>query len=153
MSAIVVLPIIIPAAPALWPALVSAAAAAASAMGYAAAKTRAGVDDALEVEISVENAEAVTGEMILGEERAFVKEDVEIRFGRGTDGRAVVKVRGCGHTEEELTRIGAQFAQTLTRQYVYHRLMKKLKERNFNVVGEEVEEDGTVRLQVRTFQG
>jgi len=43
-------------------------------------------------------------------------------------------------------------ANRLVQQYAYHRLITKLKEQNFNIVGEEVEQDGTVRLQVRTFQ-
>lgn len=152
MSAILILPIVLPAAPLLLPVLVAAGAAAASAMGFAAAKTRGHAEGVTEVELTIENSEAVTGEAAVGQETVWVKGDVQLVFGRDSRGKACVRVIGRGHTEDELRAIGRQFAESLVQQYVYHRLMTELKERNLNVVDEAVEEDGTVRLHVRTYQ-
>ena len=60
---------------------------------------------------------------------------------------------GEGHSKNELKEIGQTFANKIVQQYVYHQLVTEMKNRNFNVVGEEVEQDGTVKLQVRTYQG
>jgi len=149
MSAIVV---IIPALPAAWPAIATAAAAAASALGFAATRTKQEVEAVNEVELSVDNAEAVTGELALGEELVFTREGVQLVVFRDNRGKVGVRACGKGKTDEELRAIGQEMANALTQQYAYHRLMAELKSRNFNVVGEEVEEDGTVRLRVRTYQ-
>ncbi len=153
MSAILVLPVLIPAAAAAWPAIAAAAAAAATAMGYAASRSSTDVAETVEVVLNVDNSAALTDDLALGEELVFVKDDVQVIFFRNTDGQVAVKVCGAGKTEAALQAIGRQLANGLVQQYAYHRVMSELKQRNFNVVGEEVEEDGTVRLQVRVYQG
>ena len=60
---------------------------------------------------------------------------------------------GISLAHQQTGAIGQQFSKAVVQQYAYHRLMTELKQRNFNVVGEQVEEDGTVRIQVRTYQG
>ena len=153
MSAIIVLPILIPAGAAAWPAIAAAAAAAASVMGFAGASTRQDTEEMTEVELPVSSSESVAEDMALGEELVFTKDYVQVAFFRNAQGQVSLKVRGRGKTEGELRALGQQLADGLTQQYAYHRLVTELKRRNFNVVGEEVEQDGTVRLQVRTFQG
>ena len=153
MSAIVVLPIVLPAVSAAWPALAAAAVAAASAMGFVAGKSQAEADEMTEVDLPVENAEEVAGGLSVGQELVFERDEVRVIFRRETTGGLTVKVVGRNRTDAELREIGAGFTQQLTQRYAYHRLMSQLKERDFNVVDEEVEDDGTVRLQVRTFQG
>lgn len=152
MSAIVVLPILIPAASAAWPAIAAAAAAAASALGYAAARTKRTVQGSVEVELPVEQGAEVSEEVALGEELVFARGGVSVRFLRDTRGRVAVKISGEGKSEAELRALGEKLVAGLAQQYAYHRLMTELKSRNFNVVDEQVEEDGTVRLQVRVFQ-
>lgn len=151
MSAIVVIPILIPAA---WPAIAAAAAAAATALGFAAAKGKAktSVKSSTEVELAVSNSEAFNDEVALGEQLTFAKGDIQITFFRNSRGKVGVKVRGSGKTEEQLRTIGQQAVNGLTQQYAYHRLVTELKKQNFTVVDEKVEADGTVRLQVRTFK-
>jgi hypothetical protein len=153
MSAIILLPIVIPAATAAWPAVAAAAAAAAAAMGYASARTGTDVESETEVEIPVENCEAVTEDMALGEQLSFTKDDVRVTFFRNTDGRVAVKVGGAGRSESDLAAIGREITKKLVQQYAYHRVVSELKQRNLNVVDENVEDDGTVRLQVRVYQG
>jgi len=150
MSAII---IILPALPVAWPAITAAAAAAASALGYAATRTRAAAEAANEVEVPMENAEAVTEHLAAGEELVFTREGVQLIVFRNTEGK--VSVRACGKnlTDDQLRTIGQQMANAITQQYAYNQLRTELKNRNFNVVDEEVEEDGTVRLHVRVFQG
>jgi hypothetical protein len=153
VSAIIILPVVIPAAAAAWPLIAAAAAAAASALGYAATGSAQQAAGATEVELALENCEAVTQGLALGESLSFAKDDVTVTFFRDTRGRVAVKVAGRGRSPAELKAIGQKLAQGLTQQYAYHRLVTELKSRNFNVVDEQVEEDGTVRLQVRTYQG
>ena len=155
MSAIVLLPIIIPAAAAAWPAVLTAATAAAAALGYAATrgKVQAQTKVAPEVTLEVDHCEEVTGNLALGETLTFTKGDVQLSFFRDTNGKMAIKVSGKGKSDAELKAIGQQFSKAVVQQYAYHRLMTELKQRNFNVVGEQVEEDGTVRIQVRTYQG
>jgi len=156
MSAIVILPVILPGVAAAWPAVATAAAAAAAALGFAAGKTSQAAAESeaeSEVELTVSEADAVARDVALGEEAVFVKDDVRVTFARAASGKVSVKVRGCGKTDEELRAIGQQMADGLTQQYAYHRIVTELKQRNLSVVEEDVEEDGTVRLHVRVYQG
>ncbi|MBN1257186.1 MAG: DUF1257 domain-containing protein [Planctomycetes bacterium] len=152
MSAIAVFPVMLPAASLAWPLVATAAAAAASAMGFAAAKTKEKVDADTEVELSVENSEAITNNLQAGEELVFTKEDVEVVFSRNHAGKINIKVHGKNKTKEELEAIGKQLSSGLTQQYAYNQIVTELKKRNLNMVDEEIEADGTVRLQVRAFK-
>ena len=153
MSAIVLLPVILPVAVAAWPIIATAAGAAAAAMGFAAAGTKSSAKPMMEVELQAPTEESVSAEMGLGEELVFAREGCEVIFARDARGQVSVRVRGEGKTEAELREIGKQMSEGLVQQYAYHRIITELKERDLNVVGEETAEDGTVRLQVRVFQG
>lgn len=139
---------------AAWPAIAGAAATAASALGFALANSREDVESAetTEVDISLASAEAVTANLAVGEELVFTREDVKIVFFRDVDGHPGVRVRGKG-SEAELEAIGQDFAGRIVQQYAYHQLVTELRSRELNITDEQVEEDGTVRLQVRAFQG
>lgn len=152
MSAIVVIPVMLPAAGAAWPILVGAAAAAASALGYSAVDGAGEVEGEEMVEIAVENAEAVSGSLAHGETLTFVQGEVRLTFARGSDGTIAVQVHAAGKSKAELKQIGETFAQRVTQQYVYNRLLEEMDKREFNLIDQEVEDDGTVRLHVRTFQ-
>ncbi|MCP4691283.1 MAG: DUF1257 domain-containing protein [Desulfobacterales bacterium] len=130
-----------------------AAAAAAGSLGFAALRPGTTVAGVNQVELPLENSEAITDSLSLDQELTFEKEGVKLVFGRDAGGRMSLKVSGEGKSEAELEAIGRQMADGVTRQYAYHRLMTEIKDRNFNVVSERVEADGTVRLRVRTFQG
>lgn len=139
---------------AAWPAIVGAATTAATALGFAVASTKgkAKAAEAVEVDIAVEASESVTADLAAGEEITFSREGVEITFYRDVDGRAGIRVHG-HKSKEELQKIGEEFAKKVVQQYTYHQLVTELKSRNLNITDEAVEDDGTVRLQVRTFQG
>jgi hypothetical protein len=152
MSAICVVPVVI-AGGAAWPVVCAAAMATASVMGFKAVGFLSSAEITAEVELSAEGSEAVTQDIGRGESLTFAKDDVQLEFCRNTRGRITVKVHGKNRTIQELKSIGRQTADTLVQQYAYHRLMTELKQRNFNVVDQQVETDGTVRLQVRVYQG
>lgn len=139
---------------AAWPAIVGAATTAATALGFAVAssKGKAKVAEAVEVDIAVEASESVTADLAVGEELVFSRDGVEVKFYRDVEGRAGIKVHG-RKSKEELRQIGEDFARRVVQQYTYHQLVTELKGRNLNITDEAVEEDGTVRLHVRTFQG
>jgi len=161
MSALVVLPIVLPALmPAagaavatVWPAVAAAAAAAVGSLGFAAVRVDGVTEQMTEVEIPVDNTTDVVQGVVLGEDLVFAKDDVMVVFSRTTTGQVTVKVSASGRSEAELRVLGREIVDKLLQQYAYNRLVTELKERSFNVVGEDVEQDGTVRLQVRTFQG
>lgn len=159
MSAIVLIPVLLPVAgAATWPLLVAAAGVAAANFGYQAvmsgleAKTKANANAATRVDVDVPNADEVAGGLGLGAELAFAKDGVTVTFVRDVEGKMSVRVEGHGKSEAELSEIGRAMANGLVQQYAYHRIVTEMKSRGMSVVDEEVEEDGTVRLQVRVFQ-
>ncbi len=152
MSVIVILPIVLPA---VWPAIAAAAVAATGAMGFAAVQgkveNRVGSKVANSVDLKLENAEDVTGSLAHGQQLVFTRDDIQVVFSRDTRGKLSLQVHG-HRSKVELEALGKELLERVTQQYAYNRIMTELKERNFNVVGEETEEDGTVRLQVRVFR-
>lgn len=154
MSVIITITIGVLPSTAAWPAIAGAAATAASALGFALATGKENVEaaESTEVDISLASAEAVTANLAVGEELVFTRGDVQIVFFRDVDGRPGVRVRG-DRSKAELEEIGREFAGRIVQQYAYHQLVTELRDRELNITHEEVEEDGTVRLQVRAFQG
>lgn len=153
MSAIIVLPIVIPVAGVVWPIVATAAAAAAVSMGFAAVGQRVEAQTGTTVDLNLSTAEQVAQDVALGEELVFTKDDVQVRIGRDNRGKMYVKVHGDSQTKAELAALGEEFCQRIAQQYAYHRLITELKQRNFNVVDQTVETDGTVRVKVRVYQG
>lgn len=154
MSAIVVLPIAIPAAMALWPIVATAAAAAAASLGFAAAQeSKDGIVEETETgaTVPIENAEAFAGEVAPTQQLVFQDGDIRVTVGADAHGRIAVHAGGRGHTEAELEAVARRMATQLQQQYAYHRLVTELKERDFNIVDQEVDEDGTVRMHVRVY--
>ena len=147
----------IPAAMSAWPTVVAAATAAASALGFFSVQTL-GHDQAqedqtvTEVDLSVKQAEAVTQDLVSGQEVHFHSEGVDIIFCRNMHGRAGVRVRGSGKTRQELEAIGETFCRKLAQNYAYHRVMTKLRQQHFHIVDETVEDSGTVHIQARIYR-
>ncbi|MDR3038618.1 MAG: DUF1257 domain-containing protein, partial [Candidatus Adiutrix sp.] len=104
------------------------------------------------VDLCLNHAEEVSGGLNFGQALTFSGPGVKVIFSRDAGGRAAVRVSG-RKSQAELEALGEALAQKVVQQYAYHRLVTEMKARNMNVVEEEVEADGTVRLQVRVFQG
>jgi ABC-type transporter MlaC component len=154
MSAIIILtPVIISS----WPAITAAVAAAASAMGMAvsesvkaAAKEEQQVTEKT-VEVELQQSEVVSKNLSADKEIVVTKGDVELRVKRDETGRCVVCAKAKGHNEAELKMIAKDFGEKLTQCYIYDKVMRELKSKNFQVVNEEVSEDQSIRINVRRW--
>ena len=47
--------------------------------------------------------------------------------------------------------MGEELLGRVTQQFVYHRIVNELKDRNMAIVSEEVSEDRTVKIRVRNY--
>ena len=154
MSAVLVLtPIII----ASWPAITAAVAGAASAMGMivnekvkeVAKENQPTSEKTVEVELS--ESEIIAASITADKEIVVSKGDTEIRIKRDQDGRCVVCAKGKGHSESELKQTAEQFSQKLTQCYIYDKVMRELKSKDFQVINEEVTNDQSIRIHVRRW--
>lgn len=152
MSAIIILtPIII----ASWPAITAAAVGAASAMGMLVKESlKEEVEqktDEKSVEVELNESEVVAGNLSAGKEIVVTKGDIELRIKRDQEGKCVVCAKGIGHSEAELKAVAEEFGQKLTQCYIYDKVMRELKNKQFQVVNEEVSDDQSIRIHVRRW--
>jgi hypothetical protein len=155
MSTVVILtPIII----SNWPVIVAAATGAATALGFATKQTVEQMvkeEQKVEVEQSVEielQESQVLGESLkTGQEMVLQKGSVELRIGRDERGRCTVCAKGIGHSKTELETIAKEFTEKMTQCFVYNRVMTELKQKDFNIVNEEVTEDNDIHIHVRRW--
>lgn len=152
MSTVVVLaPIII----ANWPVITAAVGAAVGTMGFAmvrreeAATSRAATKT--REEIQVDNSEILASGSGAEEEIVVQREGVRAIFTRDARGALRVCMEGTGQSKTELRRLGQELIDRVTQQYVYHRVVTELKARNMTIVDEELSEDRTVRIRVRSW--
>ena len=155
-TTLIIAPIVI----ASWPAISGAAVGAAAALGFGLTKEAQALRAEIkgkaeacceEVEVSMENSEILEQNLHAGQEMVFSKDTVTIRIARDERGRCVVCASGTGHTKTELKTMAEQFSQKLTQCFTYNRVMTELKNKNFNVVNEEVMDDQSVRIHVRRW--
>ncbi|HUY32846.1 MAG TPA: DUF1257 domain-containing protein [Pirellulales bacterium] len=151
-TVIVITPILI----ASWPAIAAAVTAAVGTLGFAIARNReleaeSELSESSRAEIEVENSEILADATGGGEELVVEREGIVARFSR--DGRGALKVcmEGKGYSKAELRRVGEELVGRVTQQYVYHRVVTELKQRNMAIVDEQVEEDRTVKIRVRNW--
>ena len=152
MSAIIVLtPIIITN----WPVITAVVGAAVGTLGFSAVHgseaEQSHVAGTTREEIEVDNSDILASASGRGEEIVVEREGLRAVFSR--DGRGTLRVcmEGKGHSKAELRKIGQELVDRVTQQYVYHRVMTEMKERNMHVVSEEVAEDRTVKIRVRNW--
>jgi len=141
-----------------WPVITAAAAAAAAALGFVAKEVAAELaneekhmETVESVEVDLADSEVVAQRMQAGQEIVLSRGSVEIRVKRDAQGRCVICATGKGHTEAELRQMAEQFSQKVTQCFMYDKVMRELKAKNFNVVNEEVMEDQTIRIHVRRW--
>jgi hypothetical protein len=139
-----------------WPAITAAVTAALGTMGYAMVKDtgprrRVLAEGRTKAEIEVEDSEILEGTAGSGEELVVEKDGIRATFSR--DGRGALKVcmEGEGYTKGQLRKIGEELIGRVTQQYVYHKMITELKERNLIVVDEEVAQDRSIKIRVRNW--
>ena len=154
MSTVLVLtPVIISS----WPAITAAVAGAASALGLlvkesvkeANAQNQVEVEQSVEVELS--QSEVLAENLATDQEIVLNKGSIELRVKRDERGRCVVCAKGLGHSDVELKQIAEEFTQKLTQCYVYDKVMRELKTKEFQIVNEEVMNDESIRIHVRRW--
>jgi ABC-type transporter MlaC component len=154
MSAILIItPIIITS----WPAITAAVAGAASAMGLVMHESikedvktsQAEVEQSVEVELS--ESEILKESLTTDQEIVLKKGAVELRVKRDERGRCSVCAKGVGHSETELKQIATEFTEKLTQCFVYDKVMREVKNKQFQVVNEEVMDDDSIRIHLRRW--
>ena len=152
MSSIIVLtPIII----ANWPAITAIVSAAVGTLGFSAVQgmeaQHSEVAGTTREEIEVDNSEILENATGRGEEIVVEREGLRAVFTR--DGRGALKVcmEGKGYSKAEMRKIGQEMVDRVTQQYVYHRVITELQQRNMHVASEEVAEDRTMKIRVRNW--
>ena len=151
-TVIVVAPLII----ANWPVITAAVTAAIGTMGFsivrgAAQAERAAVSGVTRTEIEIEGAEILPDAASTAEELVVERDGVRAVFTRDARGALKVCMEGNGVSKSELKRIGEELIGRVTQQYVYHRVITELKQRNMAVVDEEIAADRTVKIRVRNW--
>jgi hypothetical protein len=153
MSTVIVLAPLIVAG---WPAITAAVTAAIGTMGFTLA--RASVpgqimqgDGLNRAEIEVEDSEILQGTAGTGQQLVVERDGIRAVFSRDARGALKVCMEGKKHSKSELKKIGEELLGRVTQQYVYHRIVTELKERNMSIVEEEVSEDRTVKIRVRNY--
>jgi hypothetical protein len=72
-------------------------------------------------------------------------------FTRDERGALRLCMEGEAVSKAELQRIGQELIDRVTQQYVYHRVVTELKQRNMTIVDESVSADRTVKIKVRNI--
>ena len=151
-TVLVVTPLVVAA----WPVLSAAITAAVGTMGFAAAQNQGARtrqfgrgDSMTRAEIEVEDSEILAGTSGSGEEMVVESDGVRATFSRDARGALKLCVEGHDRSKVELERIGEALVGKVTQQYVYHRVVSELKDRDMIILDENVGEDQAIHIRVR----
>jgi ABC-type transporter MlaC component len=155
MSTVLILtPVII----ASWPAITAAVAGAATALGFVMQRTvqevMAGVqteEGVQNVEVELAESEVLAQSLTTNQQVVLNKGSIKIVVERDARGRCKVCASGKGHSKVELKQVAEEFTQKLTQCFVYNKVMKELKGKNFQIINEEVTQDQSIRINVRRW--
>jgi aspartate oxidase len=153
MSTVVVLaPVII----ANWPIITAAVTAAVASAGFAVARdataeSASRTAETNRAEIELEDSEILQTAAGSGQELVVEREGLRATFSRDARGGLKVCMEGAGYSKRQLEEIGQDLIDRVTQQYVYHRVVTELKQRNLAIVDEQVAEDRTVKIRVRSW--
>ncbi len=151
MSTVVVLaPLIITN----WPVITTAVTAAVATMGFAVARQGEQSSESASATrevIEVDNSDILPSTSGVDEQIVVQREGLQAVISRDARGTLRVCMEGAGHSRAELRRIGQELIDRVTQQYVYHRIVTELKARHMTIVDEEVSEDRTVKIRVRSW--
>ena len=158
MSCVVVIsPLVI----AGWPVITAAVTSAIASMGFNIAQSASAATnpdlslmawskEKTRVDIELEESEILQNS--LSDERIVVeREGMRAVFTRDQRGALKLCMEGEGHSKAELRRVGEELINRVTQQYVYHRVVTELKQRNMTIVDEQISADRTVKIRVRNL--
>ena len=149
-TVLVIAPLVIAA----WPVMTAAISAAVGTLGFAVTQktvpqARQVRDSVNRAEIEVEDSEILEGTGATGEEMVVERDGVRAVFSRDARGSLKLCLEGRDLSKSELKQLGEDLIGRVTQQYVYHRLVSELKERDMNIVEEHVTDDQTIKIRVR----
>jgi len=141
-----------------WPAISVAAAGAAAALGFTMQKTVQEITQAVkpeegveEVAVELADSQVLAQNLATGQQIVLTKGSIRLVVERDARGRCKVCASGKGHSKVELKQVAEEFTQRLTQSFVYNKVMKELKSKNFQVMNEEVSQDESIRIHVRRW--
>jgi hypothetical protein len=139
-----------------WPVVAGAVTAAVTSMGFnlvssgseAVAEKRSTKTERVEVELEESEilAEAMTNQRVVVE-----RDGMRAVFTRDERGALRVCMEGEGYSKAQLKKTGEDLINRVTQQFVYHRVVSELKQRNMQIVDEQVSADRTVKIRVRNL--
>jgi hypothetical protein len=145
-----------------WPFITAAVTAAVGAMGFSVAQSAVGSANAeislkqrlpthSKVDIEVEDSE-ILEDAVANDQVVVTRPDgIRAIFSRDERGALKLCMEGESVSKGELKRVGEELIQRVTQQFVYHRVVTELKQRNMTIVDESVSADRTVKIRVRNI--
>jgi hypothetical protein len=151
--------VVVPVVIGSWPLISAAIVAAGAAMGYRATKSieeeilnaaAGGLEsEHRSVQLRMENSQVISDTLMRGESFTMQKGDLRATFRIDGRGACVVHMHGEGRTEAELEAAGRELMDKVRQQFAYSKVMAELEERGFQVVQQEVQQNQSIRIQVR----
>jgi len=141
-----------------WPVIAAAVTAAAAGLGLNVGQK---VSEALheeqqtneqQVEVELEDSQVLAENVASGKELVLTKDGITLKVTRDARGRCNICASGKGYSQTELKQTAEQFSQKVSQCFVYNRTVTELKKHNFQMVNEEIGEDGTIRVHVRRWE-
>ena len=140
-----------------WPVIAAAVTAAAAGLGLnVSEKVREGLHEEeraaeQQVEVELEDSQVLAESVASGKELVLTKDGIVLKVTRDARGLCKICASGKGYSEVELKQMAEQFSQKVSQCFIYNRTVTELKKHNFQMVNEDVTEDGTIRVHVRRW--
>ncbi len=156
MSTIIILvPVIVGG----WPIIAAAAGAAAASLGLIAKESISEVTKNIEnadlsqtVEVDISENTTVSQNMREDQKMEFTTaEGLTITVKRDARGKCSVCASGSGYSKVELKQKCEEFMEKFTQCYVYNKVITELKAKKFQIIDQKVEEDQSIRVNVRRW--
>ncbi|HTE19469.1 MAG TPA: DUF1257 domain-containing protein, partial [Armatimonadota bacterium] len=103
------------------------------------------------VSLVMEESQVMADSLARGEAFAVEREGLHATFSRDGRGRCIVHVSGEGRSNGELEAAGRELMDRVRQQFAYARVMEELETRGFDVVQEQVEAEGSIRIRVKRW--
>jgi hypothetical protein len=134
-----------------WSTITAVIVAALDRLGFETVTNEVAAGRGNRAEIEIEDSEILPAAAGMQEKLVVDHDGVRATFSRDARGALKLCVEGVHLSKAQLHALGEELMGRVTQQYVYHRIMTELKERNMTVVGEELSADQSVKIRVRNF--